>query len=159
MSGVEAAKVWDERLIAAYREERLALVRLAFLLTGDRQIAEEVVHDAFLALHSSWDRTRPASPFLRTCVVNGCRSWGRRRSLERRRTPPAPAPHGLVVDEMWDAIARLEPRRRAAIVLRFYVDLPDIEIAGHLGVRRATVRTLVRRALADLRREISDDHG
>lgn len=58
-------------------------------------------------------------------------------------------------DEMWDALAQLDPRRRAAVVLRFYEDLPDGEIAVLLGCRPATVRTLIHRAMRDLRRELT----
>jgi RNA polymerase sigma factor (sigma-70 family) len=151
---MEVVSTWDEALIVAYRDERLGLVRLATLLVGDRLVAEEVVHDAFVAAHRSWDRSRPAGPYLRACVLNGCRSWGRRRRLERDRRPPVPPPSQLEADELWDAIARLDPRKRTAIVLRYYADLPDVEIAAHLGVRPTTVRTLVRRALEQLREEI-----
>jgi RNA polymerase sigma factor (sigma-70 family) len=93
-------------------------------------------------------------PYVRTAVVNRCRSWGRRQRLEHDRRPAPPDPAGLDADELWDALLRLEPRRRAAVVLRFYLDLPDAEIAELLGCRRATVRTSIHRALHTLRQEI-----
>jgi len=78
-------------------------------------------------------------------VVNQCRSWRRRRTLERARRP-APVDHAeLVADELWDVLATLPHRQRAAVVLRFYEDLPDEEIAHLLGCRPATVRTSVHR--------------
>ena len=68
--------------------------------------------------------------------------------------PSPPEPAVLGADELWDALGRLDERRYTAIVLRFYEDLPDAEIAAVLGCRPATVRTLVRRGLAALRKEI-----
>src|SRR5690606_35739354 len=93
-------------------------------------------------------------PYLRTAVINGCRTWGRRQALERERRPPPPAPAELHADELWDALAKLNERQRAAIVLRFYADLPDTEIAQALGCRVPTVRTAIHRGLRALRKEI-----
>jgi RNA polymerase sigma factor (sigma-70 family) len=93
-------------------------------------------------------------PYVRTAVVNRCRSWGRRRRLEHERRPAPSEPTPFHADELWDALLRLDPRRRAAVVLRFYLDLPDTEIAELLGCRRATVRTSIHRALRTLRQEI-----
>ncbi len=129
-------------------------VRLAYLLTGDRGAAEELVQDAFLATAARWEAVREPAAYVRAAVVNRCRSWGRRRAVERRH-PTGPAPTAsLDADELWDALQRLDPRRRAAVVLRFYDDVPDHEIAGILGCRPTTVRTIVHRALKDLRKEI-----
>jgi len=138
----------------AYRAHRLALVRLAYLLTSDRFVAEELVQDAFAASERVWATVQDPRSYLRSAVVNRCRSWLRRARLERSRQPERAASVELHADEMWDALGRLSPRRRAAIVLRFYEDLPDDEIARLLGCRPATVRTVVHRALADLRREM-----
>ena len=94
------------------------------------------------------------SPYVRVAVLNGCRSMGRRQALERERRPAPPDPVPLGADELWDALATLTDRQRAAIVLRFYCDLPDADIAAALGCREATVRTSVHRGLAKLRKEI-----
>jgi len=145
---------WDGTLVALYRDRYADLVRVAYLLTGDRAVAEELVQDAFVAAHRSWDRVREPMPYVRTAVVNRCRSWGRRQRLEGDRRPAPAEPTGLGADELWDALARLDPRRRAAVVLRFYLDLPDAEIAEVLGCRPATVRTSIHRALHTLRQEI-----
>ena len=144
----------EDGFVALYRERYEPMVRLAFLMIGDRAVAEELVQDAFVSVHRSWHRATQPSAYLRAAVVNACRSWGRRRSLELLRRPPAPDPAELVADELWDVIATLPPRQRAAIVLWFYEDLPDEEIAELLGCRVATVRTSVFRALAKLRKEI-----
>jgi RNA polymerase sigma factor (sigma-70 family) len=98
---------------------------------------------------------RDPLPYLRNAVFNGCRSLGRRRRIEHERRPPPPTPANQEPDELWDALATLNDRQRAAIVLRFYVDLPEADIAAVLGCRPATVRSSVHRALAKLRKEIA----
>lgn len=146
--------VWDDPLIQLYRERYEPMVRLAYLMVGQRAVAEELVQDAFVNLHRNWRRATNPAAYLRTCVVNGTRSWGRRRTLELHRRPAPPDPATMVADEMWDALQVLPTRQRAAIVLRFYEDLSDARIAELLGCREATVRTAVHRGLARLRKEI-----
>ncbi len=93
--------------------------------------------------------------YLRQAVVNGCRAHHRRRALERRTSPLlTPEVSSLDARELLDAVGRLRYRERAALVLRFYQDLPDAEIAALLGCRVGTVASLVHRALARLRLEI-----
>jgi RNA polymerase sigma-70 factor (sigma-E family) len=137
-----------------FRERYEPMVRVAYLLTGDRAVAEELVQDAFLALHRRGARVDQPGAYLRTAVVNGCTSWGRRRTLERRRQVASPESSPFVVDEMWDALQVLPDRQRTAIVLRYYTDLPDREIASVLQCRLSTVRTTIHRGLATLRKEI-----
>lgn len=149
-----ADEAWPDGLVALYAERRVALVRLAYLLTSDREVAEEVVHDAVLALRPRWDGIADPPAYLRTAVVNRCRSWLRRQRTARAYDPPRVEDPGLGADELWDALATLGDRHRTAIVLRFYEDLPDAAIAEALGCRPATVRTLVRRGLHALRKEI-----
>jgi RNA polymerase sigma factor (sigma-70 family) len=86
--------------------------------------------------------------------VNNARTWHRRRALEERHLPGRPVDAGFAADEMWDVLQRLPDRQRAAVVLRFYEDLPDAEIAQILGCRLPTVRTAVHRGLAALREEM-----
>lgn len=145
---------WSDDLVQLYEQHFTRLVRTAYLISGDASRAEEVVQDAFVQTHRAWPRVRDPLPYLRTAVLNGCRSVGRRRRLELDRRPRPPDPVPLGADELWDALATLPDRQRAAIVLRFYLDLPDDEIAHLLGCRRATVRTAVHRGLAKLRQEI-----
>ena len=141
-------------LAALFQDRYEPMVRLAYLLTGDRSVAEELVQDAFVNVHRNWHRAEHPAAYLRTAVVNGCRSWGRRRTLELHRRPAPPEAVQLQADELWDALGALPSRQRAAVVLRFYEDLPDAEIAHVLGMREATVRTTIHRALARLREEI-----
>ncbi len=139
-----------------YRSEGLKMVRVAFLMVGSQQQAEEIVQDAFAALLERWERIdRPAS-YLRASVVNGCRSAHRRRSLERRTAAATRVPTvvGLGVDDLADALAALPSRRRAAIVLRYYGDHSEAEIALALEVRPGTVKSLLHRGLAQLREVI-----
>lgn len=150
----DGGETWPPGLVELYEERRLSLVRLAYVLTSDREVAEEVVHDAVLALRPRWDDIIDPPSYLRTAVVNRCRSWLRRQRTARAHVPDRAVAAELGADELWDALGRLDERRHTAIVLRFYEDLPDAEIARVLDCRPATVRTLVRRGLATLRKEI-----
>lgn len=145
---------WPDGLVDCYTRDRLQLVRIAYLITGDRQIAEEIVQEAFVATSGAWDRVRDPKPYVRAAVVNGGRSWLRRRKLERSHVHDRPAASLSLPDELSDVLGRLNPRQRAAIVLRYYEGLPDAEIARVLGCRVATVRTVIHRALSALRKEI-----
>ena len=149
------AGAWAPDLLALYRDRYEPMVRLAALLTRDVSVAEEIVQDAFVATHAKWAAVREPRAYLRTAVVNRCRSWARRQHLERdrRQQTVAEVAH-LAADELWDALDRLPERQRSAIVLRFYEDLPDDEIAALLGCRPATVRTAIHRGLRFLRKEI-----
>lgn len=144
----------EDGFVDLYRERYAPMVRLAYLMTGSQAIAEELVQDAFVSVHRSWERATNPSAYLRAAVVNACRSWGRRRSLELLRKPASPEPSTLVADEMWDVLRTLPPRQRSAIVLRFYEDLPDEEIATLLDCKVATVRTAVFRGLEKLRKQV-----
>lgn len=146
---------WPPALTDLYRHRSRDLVRVAYLMTGRREIAEELTHDAFVAALPHFEEILSPYAYLRRAVVNNVHSWHRRRLLENRQVPDPPEPILNEPDEMWDALGRLDYRNRAAIVLRFYEQLPDAEIAEVLGCARATVRTLVRRGLAELRTEIT----
>jgi RNA polymerase sigma factor (sigma-70 family) len=145
---------WDDRLMVVYRERYGNLVRLAYLLTGHDAVAEEIVQDAFVASHHSPEQVRDPYPYVRRAVVNRCRSWGRRYTIERRHSPPPPDPAELAADEMRDALDSLSERQRAVIVLRFYEDMTDSMIADLLDCRPSTVRSSIRRGLQSLRRVI-----
>ena len=135
------------------------LARLAYLLTGSAEAAEDAVQDVFTrCLHRIDDLDHPRS-YLRAAVVNECRTRHRRAArAERHRLldrPPGDVdlPHELV--ETRDALAELTPRQRAAVVLRYFADVPDAEIAEILGCRPATVRSLIHRAIDRLREVLS----
>lgn len=151
---VTTGRAWDDDLVTLYRGRYEPMVRLAYLLTGNRSVAEELVQDAFVSVHRNWERAAFPSAYLRTAVVNNARSWLRRRVLEEQRAAAPPRDAGLPADEMWDVLQHLPERQRVAIVLRFYEDLPDTDIARILGCRLPTVRTAIHRGLAALRKEI-----
>ncbi|HMG42223.1 MAG TPA: SigE family RNA polymerase sigma factor [Acidimicrobiales bacterium] len=136
------------------------LVRLARLTSADGVPAEEIVQDAFVQLYRRWADVREPAAYLRLAVVNGCRSWGRRRLLLARRGDPPRLPEpGLDGDALAvrQALATLSPRQRAAVVLRYFEDLPEAEIARALGCRPGTVKSLLSRSLAKLKGALDDD--
>lgn len=145
---------WAPDLVEIYERRYVDFVRLAYLLVGRAAVAEELTQDTFIAVHAAWGGIERPEAYLRSALMNRCRSWFRRLEVEQRHAPVPEAVEDLGADELWDALNRLPYRRRAAIVLRFYEDLPDSEIASMLGCRQATVRTAIHRGLAQLRKEI-----
>ena len=141
--------------IELYEEAFAPMVRLAVALTGSEALAEDLVHDAFVRVHGKWSEVESPNAYLRAAVVNACRSASRRSRRERLVSQSQPAPEvGLGADELFDALARLPYRQRAAVVLQYYEGLQQTEIAELLGCRVGTVASLVHRALEQLRRVI-----
>lgn len=143
--------IWTVERVYTSQYERM--VRLAYLLTGSQATAEDLVQDSFIQLQRNWSTVREPAAYLRTCVVNACRAHHRSVGRERARYA------GLVADDVapetpivLDALAKLPYRQRAALVLKYWEDRPDDEIAAALGCRPATVRSLVHRGLAALRK-------
>ena len=143
-------------LVDLYVERYASMVRLAHLITGSAAVAPDVVQDAFIKVGPRLDQVDSPSAYLRVTVINECRSWIRRQALERRHQGRPDEPLGFPpeVDEMWTALAHVPERQRAALVLRFYEDLPYDEIATTLGCRLGTAKSLVHRGLTALRKEI-----
>jgi RNA polymerase sigma factor (sigma-70 family) len=144
------------RLEELYASQRDRLVRLAYVLTGSQAVAEDLVHDTFLRVYPHLGELDEPGPYLRRSVVNACYSWHRRQHRERqvRIEPPVAALPDHDV-EMWDALARLSAARRTVLVLRYYLDLPEAEVAAILGWRIGTVKSATHRALRDLRRMLA----
>jgi RNA polymerase sigma factor (sigma-70 family) len=140
-----------ETFDACYRRLWPAMARLAHLVTGSAAVGEEVAQDAFLGLQQRWGSVEQPEAYVRSAVLNRARSAGRNA---RREQPGVVPEHGRDLtpetDAVWDVLRRLPQRQRAAVVLRFYEDRPDDEIATLLGCRPATVRSLIHRALARL---------
>jgi RNA polymerase sigma-70 factor (sigma-E family) len=145
----------DSAVAALFASHRLAMVRLAVLLVDDLQTAEDVVQDAFAALHRRWsalaDREAAIS-YLRSCVLNGSRSVLRRRRTVRRNPYPdagtltVEAADGrlLLAEEHRAVIAalrRLPRRQREVIVLRYWSDLSEAQIATELGISLGAVKS------------------
>jgi RNA polymerase sigma factor (sigma-70 family) len=135
---------------AAYRD----LLRVAFVLTASGPTAEDVVHDVFAKVGPRIDTLAEPVAYLRVAVVNRCRSLHRREVAAPRPDTPSDVVMDVGLIDLRDALIALPIRQRAAIVLRYLCDLPEEEIAANLKCRRSTVRTLVRRGLAELREVI-----
>ncbi len=152
------------------REQLPGLVRFAAVLTGDRELAQDVVQDALVRAHQGWRRIAAADRpdlYMRKIVVNGYLSWRRRwyqRSVHptadvtgfREPTAPDPAWRIADADQLAGPLARLSRAQRASIVLRFYEDRDDEEIAAVLGCATATVRSHVSRGLNSLRVQLNE---
>lgn len=133
-----------------------ALLRFAHVLTGDPYLAADLVQDALERTGVAWPRvTRKDAPeaYVRRAIVNGFTShWRRRRRETLTAEVPAVAADGAVPDDaMWDVLATLPPRQRAVLVLRFYEDLSEREIATALSVAPGTVKSQASKGLAALR--------
>lgn len=150
---VEPSVEWPQSFIDLYRTRWAPMVRLARLLTAADPSAEELVQDAFLKVRVRWETIENPPSYLRACVVNACRNHHRRRRFER---PQHPAPESTVDDrsELRGALRALPARQRSAVVLRYYEDLPEAEIAELLGCSVSAVKSLLHRALKDLRKVI-----
>jgi RNA polymerase sigma-70 factor (sigma-E family) len=145
----------DAGVEGLYRSHRLSMVRLALLLVDDRETAEDIAQEAFAALHRRWrslSSQEAAIGYLRTCVVNGSRSVLRRRRTVRRNPQPDQAQLSseaadarvLLADEhraVLAAIRRLPDRQREVILLRYWSELGEAEIANTLGISIGAVKS------------------
>ncbi|MFI2607870.1 RNA polymerase sigma factor [Kitasatospora sp. NPDC018619] len=150
-----------------YHAHRLGLVRMAVLLVDHQDLAEDVVQDAFTQLYQRYgeelDDLDNALGYLRTSVVNGARSMLRRRRTAREYVPPhvADAPsaedHAVLNDEhrrVLVALQELTPRQREVLVLRYWSDLSEAQIAETLGLSRGAVKSTASRALDALEKHL-----
>lgn len=150
---------WPSELVALFASQRVEMVRLAHLISGSNARAEEIVQEAFVRLRDRWESLDNPGGYLRTMVVNGCRSQLRRDSVEQRYARALRGGDVVTgdreIDETWIAVCRLPERQRAVLVLRFYEDLSEAEIAQILGCRPGTVKSNLHRGLKRLRKELS----
>jgi RNA polymerase sigma-70 factor (sigma-E family) len=166
-----AAVEWDaDRAVTAiYSEHYRSLVRLAAFLVRDTATAEEVVQDSFVAMHGAWRRLRDtdkALSYLRQSVVNRSRSVLRHRMVVDKNTPKPPpdmpsAEHGAIIQlersAVVSALRGLPERQREALVLRYYGDLSEAQIASVMGISRGAVKSHTARAMAALRAVLERD--
>jgi RNA polymerase sigma-70 factor (sigma-E family) len=153
----------DRAVTELYGTHYRALVHLAALLVRDVATAEEVVQDAFIAMHGSWRRLRDtdkALAYLRQSVVNKSRSVLRHRVVMDRNAPkPAPdvpsAEQGamslLERSSVINALRKLPVRQREALVLRYYADMSEAQIASVMGISRGAVKSHTARGMSSLR--------
>jgi RNA polymerase sigma-70 factor (sigma-E family) len=168
MVGVRQEQTTDDPwLEGLYRREYRALVRLAAMLVDDREAAEEVVQDAFVAVHlrrRAITDDGAALAYLRSAVLNGARSALRKRQVRRRplrsvgATTAPSAEAGAIAatgdGELLDAVRRLPDRQRDCLVLRYWLDLTEPAIADTLGISVGSVKTHVHRGTAALARDL-----
>jgi RNA polymerase sigma-70 factor (sigma-E family) len=155
---------------ALYEAHALGLIRLGVIMLGDRAAAEDVVQEAFCGLYRRWHALSDpgkALGYVRSSVINGCRSALRRRVRQRAGFAFAAEQSGesaesaaLVSEEhrqVLAAIRRLPDRQREALVLRYYLDLGEAEIARTMRISRGTVKSTTSRALAALGRILGEE--
>jgi RNA polymerase sigma-70 factor (sigma-E family) len=155
----------DDEFSAFVVDHERRLLRTAFLLTGDRGHAEDLLQTALAKAYRHWHRVRDAGQplaYVRTLMVNTHISWRRRLMATEQvvevipdRTGDDPQATHAVEDEVRQALARLSPRVRAVLVLRFFEDLTEPQTAALLGCSVSTVNTHARRGLAALRATLS----
>lgn len=164
----------DEGVTALYTAQGLSLIRMGFVILGDRSTAEDVVQDAFVGLYRNWDRLDdPANalPYVRSSVLNGCRAALRARARRDRRDRAAAAREGwLPTDsaeaavllseehhEVLAAVRKLTGRQRQVLTLRYYLGLSCEETARVMGISVGTVKSAVSRAIAALGRTLKEE--
>jgi RNA polymerase sigma-70 factor (sigma-E family) len=154
-----------EREIAGLFDRHYApMCRLAYVILGDAAMAEEIVMEALVKTFSGWSRIRDvarADAYLRRAVVNLCRSKIRRKAIEarvnamsyrraERRAPDWDPELHETTRIVWEAVKELPERQRACVVLRYYEDLPEAQIADVLGCSVGTVKSQLSKARAKL---------
>ena len=142
-----------------------ALLRTAYLMTGNRSDAEDLLQTALAKTYLSWDRIRDresVDAYVRRIMINTRTSWWRKRKVDEYASETLPEHPGRdatadadLHDALWKALAALPRKQRAMVVLRYYEDLSEAETAAIVGVTVGTVKSTVSRALAKLR----DDAG
>ena len=163
---------------ALYQAHALGLVRLAVIMLGDQGSAEDVVQEAFLGLFRRWDSLADSSSalaYVRSSVLNGCRSVLRRKarrggadgeltaaSALALASPPVESAEALALlgeehREVLDAIRRLPDRQREALVLRYYLEMAEDEVAQAMRISRGTVKSATSRALAAVGRMLREE--
>ena len=142
-----------------YRDRWRSAVRLAHVLTGVDAVAEDLAQDAFSRLHRQYRTLGNPDAYLRRCVVNACRSWHRSRTREDARITRVHAGAATAValgaDDLLALVDALPYRQKAVLVLRYYLDCSEAEIAAALGCRPGTVKSAGARGLAQLRKAIA----
>lgn len=150
-----------------YAGHALGLIRLAHIMLGSRQAAEDVVQESFIGVYRRWshlDDQAKALAYVRSSVLNACRSQLRRKpaaELDAASEPSAISAESAVLTaeerrEVIRALRCLPDRQREVLALRYYLDLPDEQIAAAMAISRGTVRSTAHRGLAALERALRE---
>jgi RNA polymerase sigma-70 factor (sigma-E family) len=164
----EIADLERARLGELYLRHGPAGLRFAYLLTGDRSLAEDLLQEAFVRMAGRLAHLREPGAFnayLRRTIVNLTGMYLRRKRLERAylrsqeslAPPPPGGPDVDLRDFLWRALLQLPPRQRAALVLHYYEDLSERDAAEVLRCRPSTYRSLVSRGMSALRTQIRSE--
>jgi len=150
---VPAIEDWPADFVVLYRTRWEPMVRLARLLTAGDPASEELVQDAFIKVHEKWGAIENPPAYLRAAVVNTCRNHHR---VRRHQPPPVVVAASVEHedDALRAAIASLPERQRSVLVLRYYEDLPEAEIARVLECSVSAVKSRLHRAMQALRKVI-----
>ena len=163
----------DEGVTALYVAHGVSLIRMGFVILGDRGAAEDVVQDAFLGLYRNWDRLNDpakALPYIRSSVLNGCRAALRAQARRDRRDRAAARDGLLAFDsaeaavmlseehrEVFAAVRKLASRQRETLLLRYYLGLSQDETAQVMGISTGTVKSALSRAIAAVGRTLKEE--
>jgi RNA polymerase sigma-70 factor (sigma-E family) len=157
----------DREFLDFFADQFWPLRRVGFLLTGDWHEAEELAQEAMARTFAAWGRVRQperAAAYARKVLLNRYRSLARRARVEARHLLASRPQDRYEPDFsgdsplLWEALQRLPARQRSAIVLRFYLDLPEVEVACLLGVPVGTVKSWTHRGLARLRARLGAEY-
>jgi RNA polymerase sigma-70 factor (sigma-E family) len=150
----------EDEFVIFYRSEYPATVRLAVVLTYSPEAAEDIAQEAFARVHRRFEALDNPAAYLRVSTVNLCRELHRRKSREWHHLRRLPAPAQSVplgAGELLDVLARLPERQRTVLVLRYWADWSEAEIAAAVGCRPGTVKSIASRGLATLKKELHHD--
>ena len=147
-----------------------ALLRLAYGVVGDRQLAQDLLQEALVKVYVAWPRLRDvagAEAYARRTIVTTAISWRRRRSFHEPPVEVVPETGGdadqsdrlATHDVLWQQVRGLPPRQRTALVLRYYEDLSEAETADLMGCSTGTVKSQLSAALQKLRERVGPDSG
>ncbi|MFP4636530.1 MAG: SigE family RNA polymerase sigma factor [Nitriliruptoraceae bacterium] len=170
VSTLGLTSVQQDDFAAVFNQHHRSAVRLAYLLTSDADQAEDVVSEAFAKVYRRWRKggIRDVGAYVRRAVANEANSRLRRRYLERARSQHRSGDdrgvrsvddHAAESDEVWQALSRLPERQRIAVVLRYFEDLSEAEVADVLGVSVGTVKSQVSRGLSRLEELLAAHRG
>ena len=151
----EADQGTDLMVESLYRQHSLRLTRLAAAIVLDREVAQEVMQDAFVGLQRRWSSIENPAGYLQRSVVNlSIKALRRRKVAARYPVSAAPVIQNPEIDETWLAVGKLNPRQRSVVLLRYWEDMSESDIAETLGWRAGTVKSNLHRALALLRKDL-----
>jgi len=132
-----------------YREQWPAAIRLATCVAGSAAVGEDIAQDVFQRMYLSWGTAAEPAAYLRVAIVNGCRSYHRKRKTEENRLPALACRDGEMVSprgELDDVVSALPDRQRAVVRMRYWAGYSEAEIADAMGCKAGTVKSLASRA-------------